>query len=523
MIRIYIATFSLIFISYFSHGQNILKKKEVQEKLEIISSEIEKNNFEPALEIFFNKTEVITEENVKRKLLDQYKSIKSILTDKKNEFDTNKKLVESYVNYFKSNDFCNSTGLLSLELTQSNSYEASRQIQSNLKSQVLVAKNKCEENHQKMNSWERKFEEKHFEKIYLIFDVNNFNLDYFSESDKARLKKLRRNLEPKYKAYNSLKKSYVTTPNKIINGINFSSLTYDRSEELISELTSIFTNESPKVSNLEGDNPELSDSYDRTKLNIDKTLKKLYEFSKIHKPMTHIEISQLVFSGKEISVDFIENKIEKGNADIFNIYNLDVFYYYDLKEYDTDLKKAVYKKSPEYKTQLNDLKNLKTKLFNTTYYSKQDELFESADYDINKKGFNLIVNTNFGMGTGSAIPPKSVVAAWGLMGGAYIQLKKLPTKQIDDKYFGQGIKNEILFVPISETNGLEIEENRKNIIVYYLYKPHSKETVKYKFYNNVSNRYAGWYDMKDNVITSADLRIIVANKKSGKIYFDKIY
>ncbi len=154
---------------------------------------------------------------------------------------------------------------------------------------------------------------------------------------------------------------------------------------------------------------------------------------------------------------------------------------------------------------------------------KEEKLFNSVEYDIKKKGFNLTINTNWGMGTASAKPPKSVSVAYGFLSSGYVQLKKLPSIEVADNFFGQGIKNEMLFIPVDEIIGLEIEENKEDIVVYYLFKPSNKESVKYKFYNNVSNSYAGWYDMTSKVITSLTLRIIVANKNSGKIYYDKIY
>jgi len=49
MTRFYLTAISLILISQLAIGQTILKKKEVQSKLEIISSEIEKRNFENAI------------------------------------------------------------------------------------------------------------------------------------------------------------------------------------------------------------------------------------------------------------------------------------------------------------------------------------------------------------------------------------------------------------------------------------------------------------------------------------------
>lgn len=523
MTRFYLTAISLILISQLAIGQTILKKKEVQSKLEIISSEIEKRNFENAINIFFSKTEIIQKENVSKKMIDKYNSIEITLTQKKTEFDKNKIEVEKYKKYYESKEYCKSTELLSLNLTNENSYKESQQIQAQQNSKLIEAKQKCETNNEKLTEWEAKYKSNDFEHIYPIFDISYSEKNYYSSTDIERLEKLQNQLQPKFSKYKAVKNEIIAKPERIINGIDFNTLTYEQSEKLKLELININNTSMIEIKKVEGNNPILIKNYNEIKSRIDKTLIELHKFSEANKPLTNSEISQKVFSGKDISIDFIENKCKKGDADIFNIYDLDVFYYYSLEGYDTDLKKEVYKKSKDYQEQLAELKKLRTDLFNTTYYVKEEELFNSVEYDIKKKGFNLTINTNWGMGTASAKPPKSVSVAYGFLSSGYVQLKKLPSIEVADNFFGQGIKNEMLFIPVDEIKGLEIEENKEDIVVYYLFKPSNKESVKYKFYNNVSNSYAGWYDMTSKVITSLTLRIIVANKNSGKIYYDKIY
>ena len=76
---------------------------------------------------------------------------------------------------------------------------------------------------------------------------------------------------------------------------------------------------------------------------------------------------------------------------------------------------------------------------------------------------------------------------------------------------------------ISEEMGLEIENDKVNILIYFFFTPIGREKTTFKFYNNTSNSYAGWYNITHDDLKADKVRIIVANKLSGKIYYNKLF
>jgi len=229
-------------------------------------------------------------------------------------------------------------------------------------------------------------------------------------------------------------------------------------------------------------------------------------------------ISDLTLNAKKLSVLNAQNDFDASvgslnmeQTAIFNAtYDLDVFKYFKLYDYDTELKQAVFKKTEEYQNKLTELKSIKAEMLKTTYYVKIEDKFNDNNYDIKRKGFDINLGSNWGMGTMSARTPKSV-------GG--ILFKALPTKQVAESTIGKGIYSEELFLPISEEEGLEIENDKGNIDIYFLFTPTGKEKSVIKFLN--SDGY--WYNINHNDIKSEKVRVVVANKSSGKIYFDKTY
>lgn len=511
------------FLALNVSGQVVLKKKDLQTRLDLISNEIEKSNYETALGLFFSKEEVILKDNIPKKYVTKYESISTILTDKKSVFDNNQKVVSDFKVLVDNKEFCKSIGLLDLELNGTNSYKTTRDIYSKLLPIAKEAKQKCEKNAKDIAEWEHFYKNEEFERLYYLLDLSTNDKKYFFGDDLKKLNTLTSNLIDKYEIYKSVKDKVVTKPTNIINSINYSTLTYEQSELRIKELESFDRSSKAEIDKLQGHNPTLLNEYAKTKQLLTSEISKLKKFSDANRPLSNSEITQIAFSSKPISIEFIENKCSKADKNIYFIYDLNVFGYFDVRGYDTDLKKEVYKNTSEYQNYLAELKNLKNKLGQTTFYYEAKELFTEIDYDINRRGFDLQINQNWGMGTASAKPPKSVAIDWGFLSGVFIQLKTLPSKVVADNFFGNGFTNEMLFIPLDAESGLEIEKNKKDISVYYLFTPVTKETLKYKFYNNVSNSQRGWFNMTDQVITSTKVRVVVANKKTGKIYYDKIY
>lgn len=181
------------------------------------------------------------------------------------------------------------------------------------------------------------------------------------------------------------------------------------------------------------------------------------------------------------------------------IYELDVFQYYELYAYDTELKKAMFKKTSAYLAYQKELKTIRQDLFKSIYYLKQEDLFISANYNLKRKGFVISLGGDCGR------IPKSV-------GWSEIQLKALP---ISKGKYGE----ENLFISVNEKSGLEIEENKENIDTYFLFTPNGKELVNYKF----MRADARCVPASKKVIISNNVRIVVANRQTGRIYYDKSY
>jgi hypothetical protein len=501
------------FLALNVSGQVILRKKDLQTRLDLISNEIEKSNFENALGLFFSKEEVILKDNIPKKYASKYERISTTLTEKKSNFDNTQRVVNDFKILIDNKDFCKSIGLLDLEISEKNSYKSVRDTYTKILPNAKEAKQKCEKNSKETTEWEQFYKNEEFERIYFLLDPSTNDKKYFFSDDLEKLNSLISNLDDKYEIYKSAKDRVLTKPTNTIKNINYNTLTFDQSELRIKELENFSRNSKAEIDKLFGQNPILLSEYTQTKQLLTLEISKLKKFSEANRPLSNSEITQIAFSDKPISLEFIENKCSKADRNIYIIYDLNVFAYYNIRDYDTDLKKEVFKETSEYKEYLSKLKKLKNNLSQTTYYYEAKELFSSVNYDIKKRGFDIKINQNWGTtGTNGAIPPKSVAIDWN-----NIKLKSLPSKEVTDNLFGSGFTNEMVFIQVDSEFGLEIERNRKDISIYYLFIPSAKENVKFKYYSN------SWWDMTNNIITSTKVRVVVSNKKTGKIYYDKIY
>lgn len=258
------------------------------------------------------------------------------------------------------------------------------------------------------------------------------------------------------------------------------------------------------------------------------------------------------------------------------IYDLDVFRYY-YKElnvgdtYNTPLQRQVYMKSEDYRKKLNELEKLKSELVNKLFYLKLSNVeefssysdrygnyrnnvdkFIISDYNIETKGFEFELWTNYRFNyedeqiKGTAIYSREIqlgVKSFPLMlRGAglddfkydenkiytnssfiFVLLKGLSVLKRVPMVNGEPapkeeswVPNEFLFIPVDENSALEIEKYKKDIELYLFFTPVNKETI---------NSSHGWNKTYNDIIitTSDETRLIIANKKTGKIYFDKTY
>jgi len=209
----------------------------------------------------------------------------------------------------------------------------------------------------------------------------------------------------------------------------------------------------------------------------------------------------------------ITNNMTIANYKIWDIYNLNVFRYFNLTEHDTPLKQEIFKKTEEYQLKYKQLQKLKSGFF----YITIDQMFSGSQYDLKKKGFNLQFNSN----SFSDNPPKSlsIENEYG-SSRAYIYLKSLPTFRV--KSIWKNLYTENLFIPIDETEGLEIENNKDSIKTHFIFKLDGKETLNYQGVNQ------GVLPFKTSIVSatvirSNQVRIVIVNSITNKIYYDKSF
>jgi len=509
-------------------AQTILKKKEVSEKLVQIKTEIDENNYEAAFNIFFDKENVILAENVKKKEIEKYNGIKATLENKKNEFEKTNDKVESLITAYNSKNFDKAIELLSIKLSKENSYKKTQKKLEEILPKIKTTKSSCEENKVNIAKWKQGFENQEYENIYKILDYSNTFSNCFYKSDFSELRELQNDLKPLHEIYISTQENTVDKPQKVLKGINYSYLDYEKSIQLIEQLNGFLASINSEPEKLKGKNPLLSDKIKDTKQEIEKELIKLKEFSDANKPLSPTEIKALLFNPKKISIPQIEkyfNPIDEDDIwDLGNIYNLDVIRYYDLKEYDTELKQEVFKGTSEYKTKLSELKKLKNESVNTFYcltlndgsYDNKRMLTDGGsggkypvEYDVKKGGFNINLGA-FNMAMGGL--PQVYRERF--------EMKSIPIKKIQayneygQLYDDYSFYRQMAFFPMDKSTGLKFEKNRENIKVIALFKIDKidiRKVLRISYYDY-------WY-----IASISKVRIIAYNKQTDEIYYDKIY
>lgn len=209
-----------------------------------------------------------------------------------------------------------------------------------------------------------------------------------------------------------------------------------------------------------------------------------------------------------MSNSFYKHDIEQFKK-IRSILNLDVLEYYDLKkQYDTDLKKKVFKDSDEYKSKLAELEKKKADLKQTTYYLDFEPTYYERNnlikYDLNSKTFEV---TNEIYSDDFYNKPN------------YLQFDqiifKCPTGIMNErKQFEAGgvdfIRQNIKFKIEDEALALKIEENRSNLKLLFVFK--FTEATPFEgvdFFGRKTTLYA---------LANTLEKVIVYNSSTGEIY-----
>lgn len=214
-------------------------------------------------------------------------------------------------------------------------------------------------------------------------------------------------------------------------------------------------------------------------------------------------------------------------------HKLNVFDYFKLNEqYDSELKKEVFKQTVEYKSLLDSLKKIKNTYLNTLYYQTGfnkvgSEDFEMSgpgyyengrtdyqvNYDIQKKGFLIGIGEVLPYHCTRAFLPKVIED---------VEFKQLP---IQKKYNltsnSSNSYTQFLFIPMDASTALEMENNRSSIGILLIFEIKGIYTAQYNDNDFIKDNYGKV--CKVEVVKGGNLRLLVYNKNSDFIYYDKLY
>jgi len=214
-------------------------------------------------------------------------------------------------------------------------------------------------------------------------------------------------------------------------------------------------------------------------------------------------------------------------------YKLNVFDYFKLNDtYDSELKKEVYKQTPEYKLLLDSLKKIKATYLSTYFYQTGfnkvgGEDFEMSgpgyfengrtdyqvNYDIQKKGFLIGIGNVLPYHCLRAFLPKVIED---------VEFKQLP---IQKKYNLTGNSSnsytQYLFLSMDASTALEIENNRSAVGILLVFEIKGIYTAQYNDNDFLKENYGKV--CKVEVVKGGNLRLLIYNKNTDIIYYDKLY
>jgi hypothetical protein len=206
-----------------------------------------------------------------------------------------------------------------------------------------------------------------------------------------------------------------------------------------------------------------------------------------------------------IKIEYSTNSSDTESVEkLYNIMALNVIEYFDKSsQTDSPLKLKAYKNSDEYKEYLNELKNLKKEALRKEYYVDLPDHLE--DYDIKNKRFTILFNNKlYDEGHYSIYFPPLVIIR-----------RQEKTAEINEYGICTGntldCYREYLIIPIkSEEKALTIENEKENIKILLLF--NINEDLKRSVYE----------DQHDHIVAN-NIKLIIANNKTGEIYYSHVY
>lgn len=226
-------------------------------------------------------------------------------------------------------------------------------------------------------------------------------------------------------------------------------------------------------------------------------------------------VDEIINTFTKSSENWDNNPQDEEYSPFISAMQQNVFNYFLLNEiYNTELKKSVFKKTSDYKTLSDSLIKLKNSLLKTTYYQiGLNNVYDfSIEYDMKKKGFMVAIGSVLPYHCLPAFLPKVI---GGIKFGQLNILKKYNLESNSDNSYTQ-----YLFVPMPEEQAIELENEKDNVEYLLVFNVQGFETASYNDTDFIKDHQP---NCKATLTKGGDLRFIIYNEKSKRIYSDKLY
>lgn len=231
-------------------------------------------------------------------------------------------------------------------------------------------------------------------------------------------------------------------------------------------------------------------------------------------PYPSIEQSKNVAKKDPSPLEKILDGAEEADYEILiSIYDLNVFDYFNLNaDYDTDLKKKVFKKTQEYTEKINQLKKIRSAAKDKTYYLKlagarSAGYYRGFYYNIKRKGFEIVINND---GRSQRCMDNYFFPLLPIR-----NLAVSTPERIDEV-------SDVLFLAMNEEQGLNIENAKTSASLYVVFEISGITTVKAPR-NSIAYCLEETIGYHPRYLQAMSVRVVFANDASGDVYFNKKY
>lgn len=520
----------LVSISFNSFSQNTLKGGKLKKELIYIKEAIDNNNFEEAMTHFYSEDNLIILVNVNKKQQTLYSNISEVLNQKKKIFENNEIKMKQYQKDFDNKRFCDALEIFQLNLSNTNSYTETQISQNILIEALSTTPSKCNDNQQLMNSIDENINNNNLELVYNIFLIADIDLQYFYSEDTIKLRNYKEILHNDYTNYINTFEDVISDPLNSIKFIDYSNMSYWEAVNKIDYLTSVINTAPQKINNLKGRNPKINQSFQQVDSIIDMTLVSLEYIRQKAQPLSPKQIERLFSQKRNLSeIRQYANEIV-GSYDDFDRVNctingvkktfeydrfcdlmaLDVVSFNKLgRQYNSELKRAMFKKTSSYKELYDEMKK-DYDCLKDAYYFITDGI--SGSYNMNSKCFKIwgqvhdINNPQLGYNT-------QYIQYYSLALRKPYNIKKSEKYSYirgSDDYF----LNTYWYVPITnEDNAFKIENAGKS----------AKVLVLFKIFETVDNPNKNFIYATNKVMKANVKKILLINENNDFIAVQYTY